>query len=74
MAADRRLRRSYSAAVRAGVSRRVLAAYRDDWNDARRGARRRPVAASAAYSKLAAGLDREARRTHRSPLRYALKD
>jgi hypothetical protein len=74
MAADRRLRRSYSAATRAGVPRRVLAAYREDWSDARRAARRRPGVATAAFARLAERLDREAQRVRRPPLRYALKD
>jgi hypothetical protein len=59
MAADRRLRRAYAAAVRAGVSRSILVAARDRWSATRRAEPSRVVAV---YGALAGDLERRAHR------------
>ena len=74
MAADHRLRVAYSHAVRAGVPRHVLVAYRDRWSDLREDASWRPDRVAAGYGRMTDDLERLARRSHgrapppRSPL------
>lgn len=62
MAADRRLRRAYSAAVRAGVSRSVLVSYRNRWAGLRHRAPRQPELVVARYNAMAGDLNRLAGR------------
>lgn len=73
--ADRRLRRAYSAAVRAGVPRPILVSYRDRWASVRRERAHQPRRLVEGYGRLASGLDRAAARArgHRpqSSRRYA---
>ena len=64
LAADRRLRAAYSRAVGAGVSRRVLIAYHDRWEDLRHDANWKPDRVAAGYGAMTADLDRIARRLH----------
>lgn len=60
--ADRRLRRAYSAAVRAGVPRPILVSYRDRWASVRRERAHQPRRLIEGYGRLASGLDRAAAR------------
>lgn len=62
IAADRRLRRAYSDAVRAGVPRGILVAARNRWNATRRA---EPARLVAVYGALAADLERRAHRRRR---------
>jgi hypothetical protein len=62
MAADRRLRAAYSRAVRAGVPRRVLVAYRNRWADLRHDAVWRPSRVASGYGAMAGDLNRMAQR------------
>lgn len=62
LAADRRLRRAYSAAIRAGVSRAVLVDYRNRWARLRHRAPREPALVVARYSAMARDLNRYASR------------
>jgi hypothetical protein len=57
LAADRQLRRAYRHAVRQGVDREVLVAYRDEWSSLRRKANKDPHRVVAAYRRLAGQLD-----------------
>jgi hypothetical protein len=60
LAADRRLRRAYAAAVKAGVARPVLVEYRDDWARLRRRAPREPARVVSGYGRMASALERPA--------------
>lgn len=60
MTADRRLRRAYGQARRAGVPSEVLANYNDRWADLLQSAETPPLAVAAGYRDLAAELDRHA--------------
>lgn len=60
MSADRRLRRAYDRAVRAGVSRQELISYRTRWSRLRRQARTDPLGVTSAYDRLAGELNRAA--------------
>jgi hypothetical protein len=62
MAADARLRRAYTSAVRAGVSRGVLIDYRDDWERLRHRAPYQPGLVAARYNQMAGDLNRMAGR------------
>ena len=62
MAADARLRRAYSGAIRAGVPNPVLRDYRDRWSSLRRHAGREPARVVVGYRELASELDRRAAR------------
>lgn len=64
MSADRKLRTAYSHAVRAGVPRHVLVAYRDRWADLREDAVWRPARVAVGYGEMTADLERLARRSH----------
>jgi hypothetical protein len=57
LAADRQLRSAYRHAVRRGVDRHVLVAYRDDWSSLRRRANSDPRRVTAAYRRMAVRLD-----------------
>lgn len=72
MAADRRLRRAYASAVRAGAPRSVLIDYRDDWQRLRRRAPREPRLVAARYDQMASELQHLAHRrsvAHAAPPR-----
>jgi len=69
MAADRRLRRAYAAAVRAGVSNAVLDDYRDRWSSLRRRAPEEPRRVTVGYRRLATELESEAARPRRTVYR-----
>ena len=71
-AADQRLRRAYHAAVEAGLPRRVLLSYRQDWADARKRATSNPGKLVARYHRLADELSSETRRRQRR--QYAVLD
>ena len=58
--ADRRLREAYAGAVRAGVSGKVLAAYRDRWAERREQAASRPASLVKSYGLLTQELRQEA--------------
>ena len=62
MAADRRLRSAYAAAVRAGVARPVLASYRTRWARLRPRAPTDPARVVVGYRGMASDLERLARR------------
>jgi hypothetical protein len=64
LAADRRLRAAYSRAIGAGVPRRVLATYRNRWEDLREDASWKPDRVAAGYGAMTADLNRLARRSH----------
>ena len=64
MAADRRLRAAYSHAVRAGVPRHILAAYRNRWEDLRQDATWRPQRVAAGYGEMTEDLERMSKRPH----------
>jgi hypothetical protein len=66
MAADRRLRRAYAGAIRAGVSRGALVSYRNRWAQLRPRARYEPQRVVVGYGALASDLDRMAGRSRRS--------
>jgi hypothetical protein len=59
-AADRRLRRAYAQAIRAGVPRALLAEDRDRWASVRRRYADQPSRLVASYDSLARDLDRAA--------------
>lgn len=65
-AADRRLRRAYSGAVRAGAPRLLLVSYRDQWETLRRKGARDPRGLVTGYRRLASDLDRAAARARSS--------
>ena len=70
LAADARLRRAYSDAIRAGVSNTVLIDYRERWWNLRRHAPREPGRVVAGYRQMASELDRLAAnspRVHYAP-------
>jgi hypothetical protein len=58
LAADRRLRRAYAAAVRSGVARPVLVDYRDRWSSLRRRAPAEPARVVSGYRRMARDLER----------------
>ncbi|WP_374469502.1 hypothetical protein [Phenylobacterium sp.] len=60
--ADRRLRRAYASATRAGVARASLVSYRNRWASLRHRADDQPSRVIAAYSDMARDLDNLARR------------
>lgn len=62
MAADRRLRRAYERAIRAGVPRATLASYRSRWASLRRRSSDEPARLIAGYGSLASDLNRLADR------------
>lgn len=70
MAADDRLRRAYHTAERAGVSRPVLASYRDRWADLRHRAVSDPDEVVSGYSEMASDLSRMAGSHRRSGARH----
>lgn len=55
--ADRRLRTAYHEAVRSGVDRRVLGAYRREWKKLRRRANSDPRGVEVGYRQMARELD-----------------
>jgi uncharacterized protein YecT (DUF1311 family) len=61
MAADRRLRRAYAQATRAGVERARLVSYRNRWASLRHRADDQPTRVIAAYGDMAQDLSRLAR-------------
>lgn len=62
LAADRRLRRAYDRAIRAGVPRPVLVDYRNRWNRLRRTTWDEPTQLVRGYDRLERGLSAEAGR------------
>lgn len=62
LAADRRLRRAYDRAIRAGVPRPVLVDYRNRWNRLRRTTWNEPAQLVRGYDRLERGLSQEAAR------------
>jgi hypothetical protein len=72
VAADRRLRAAYGAAIRAGAPRAVLISDRDRWASLRRRAAHDPVRLVAGYNALARDLDRAAARNRARPVRTAI--
>lgn len=62
LAADRRLRRAYERAIRAGVPRATLASYRSRWASLRRRSSDEPARLIAGYASLASDLNRLADR------------
>lgn len=62
LAADRRLRRAYDRAIRAGVPRPVLVDYRNRWNRLRRTTWDEPAQLVRGYDRLERGLSAEAKR------------
>jgi type IV secretory pathway VirB10-like protein len=61
LAADRKLRRAYAQATRAGVERARLVSYRNRWASLRHRADEQPMRVIAAYSDMAQDLSRLAR-------------
>jgi uncharacterized protein YecT (DUF1311 family) len=59
--ADRRLRRAYASATRAGVERGRLVSYRNRWASLRHRADDQPARVIAAYGDMARDLNRLAR-------------
>jgi hypothetical protein len=62
LAADRRLRRAYASAIRAGVPRPVLVSYRNRWDRLRRSAWDEPARLVRGYGALTRDLSAEAAR------------
>lgn len=62
LAADRRLRRAYDRAIRAGVPRPVLVDYRNRWNRLRRTTWNEPARLVRGYDRLERDLSQEAAR------------
>lgn len=71
VAADRRLRAAYAAAIRAGAPRALLVEDRDRWASLRRGAAHDPARLVAGYDAIARDLDHAAARSHARPMRTA---
>lgn len=72
IAADRRLRAAYAAAIRAGAPRALLVEDRDRWASLRRRAAHDPVRLTAGYDAIARDLDQAAARSHARPVRTAV--
>jgi hypothetical protein len=66
-AADRRLRRAYAAAIRAGAPRSLIIAKHDRWDRLRRHEADHPARLAAAYRDLAHDLDRAAASARKHP-------
>ena len=71
VAADRRLRAAYAAAIRAGAPRALLVEDRDRWASLRHRAAHDPVRLVAGYDAIARDLDHAAARSHARPVRTA---